>query len=380
MIESKGKEYSVKVEAQLSMIDAKMRGLLTGLGGAFCLLCTVPADTASGRSCTTLPVNVEDFFSINRSLSETMDDYERLLLPDGTVDTTASYADRKGLTQMPLVSDDSVISVSPLHALLRCFDFVKKLLYYLNAGIFQWTRSQIILGLSYRHLLNAEENIKHEIEQQTGLPLDAADPTGQGGNANKGDLCKRLLVDHRSLLVSFVPDRFKDQYRTLLCRLWTILRVYTSKRKVDVGEFKDFCLKTYDHILHSFDNAENKWINISPTMHALLAHSWELIANNDTRGLGEYSEGGLENNNKFLRFYRRNLARKVNQEANLEDCLTRLWLRSDPRIRKAGPPVPKCKTCSTLGHYTVSCPKKANQQALTPLSEDDYYFELLVLD
>ena len=85
-------------------------------------------------------------------------------------------------------------------------------------------------------------------------------------------------------------------------------------------------------------------------------HSWELINNNDGKGLGEYT-GGLEHNNKFLRLYRRSLSRKTDQASNMEDCLTRLWLRSDPVIRRSGPSSPSCKRCKG-SHYTVSCPEK----------------------
>ena len=260
---------------------------------------------------------------------------------------------------------------------MRCFDFAKTLLYHLHSETYVWTRSQLKLGGAYRHLIKAEEHIRREVKRETALPLDEADPTGQGGNANKGDLCKRLLVDHRELMVSFAPARFQDDYRSLLCRLWVIISVYNSTRNVNIEEFMCFCIKTYELILEGFNNS-SRWINVSPTMHALLAHSWELISNNDGKGLGEYTESGLENNN-YLRFYRSNLARKVNQETNLEDCMTRLWLRSDPGIGHSGPPKPKCSRCSVVGHFTVSCPQKV-QEVATASTLDNYYLSCLFID
>ena len=152
--------------------------------------------------------------------------------------------------------------------------------------IFRWTRSQIILGKCYRFLMNTEEQVKVEVLNKTGLPLDAADPLGQGRNSNKGDLCKRLLVDHREIMVSFVPERFKEYYRTLLCRLWVIIKIFNSKRKVDICKYKEFCIFTYNHILESFNNAVSRWIIISPTLHSLLAHSWELIEKFNKMSLG----------------------------------------------------------------------------------------------
>ena len=34
--------------------------------------------------------------------------------------------------------------------------------------------------------MDIEEEVKTGVLTKTGLPLDAADPTGQGGNSNKG--------------------------------------------------------------------------------------------------------------------------------------------------------------------------------------------------
>ena len=154
-------------------------------------------------------------------------------------------------------------------------------------------------------------------------------------------------------------------------------QIYTSKENVNVQEFKAFCQETYTHILNDFSMNNKKWINITPTVHALLAHSWELISLNNECRLGHFTEGGLENSNKFLRFYRRNMARKVNQEANLEDCITRLWIRSDPLIRDTAPK-PTCTRCKTEGHFTVSCPLKSAKVFDSTQTLDDYFLSLLL--
>ena len=124
------------------------------------------------------------FFQINRTMEETKATYDRLLKVDGTVHRT-NYDDRKGLTQEPLIDDDSVFSISPLHCLMRCFDFVKNLLYFLRAETFQWTQSQAILGSKFQCLKAAKEEVKSKVLKETGEPLDAVDSTGQGGNASK---------------------------------------------------------------------------------------------------------------------------------------------------------------------------------------------------
>ena len=357
------------------MIDAKMRGLLSGLGGAFCLLCTVSKDSACGRSENNLPVDCENFFTINRSEEITTNDYRRLSDDHGAVKRKkGDYDDRKGLTQRPTVSID-LNMVSPLHSLMRSFDFLLTLLYHLRSETFKWTDSAKQLGDSYQRFVNAKEEVKSIVKEKTHIVMDAADPTGKGGNTNKGDVCERLLTTHRSVLVSTVPQRFQADFALLLARLWICVKVYTSKDKIHVVRFKEFCMDTYKLLLSKFAN-ETKWISISPTLHALLAHGWELISVNDGIGLGEYSEGGLEHSNKFLRFYRSHLSRKISQETNLSDCLTRLWLRSDPVIQNEAFK-PLCSKCKLFRHFSVSCPAK-NLVVDSVLSLDEFYLSVLV--
>ena len=50
LIDHNDRKYDVTVSCSLSMIDGKMKSLLSGLGGAFCTLCTVTREEASGMS------------------------------------------------------------------------------------------------------------------------------------------------------------------------------------------------------------------------------------------------------------------------------------------------------------------------------------------
>ena len=70
-----------------------------------------------------------------------------------------------------------------------------------------------------------------------------------------------------------------------------------------------FCNETTIKLVENLNDTNKvKWIKLTPSLHGLLAHSAELICFNEGQGLGNRSEQGIENNNKFLRFYRRNLA------------------------------------------------------------------------
>ena len=75
--------------------------------------------------------------------------------------------------------------------------------------------------------------------------------------------------------------------------------------------------------------------------------------------LKRLSEEGLESNNKRLRTYRITLSRKMSQKANLEDCLTRLWIGSDPAVgAEQAKGCPFWEECKETGHTKQSCAKK----------------------
>ena len=126
------------------------------------------------------------------------------------------------------------------------------------------------LGCAHQFLTAAKVEVKELVKEKTGIVMDAADPAGMGGNTNKGDVCARLLTDYRQVLVEAVPTRFQDEFKELLCRAWIVVKVYTSKDKVHIKQFKAFSMETYKLILLKFNNADSKWISISPTF----IHSW----------------------------------------------------------------------------------------------------------
>ena len=52
------------------------------------------------------------------------------------------------------------------------------------------------------------------------------------------------------------------------------------------------------------------WAAVSPSVHRILAHSWEVLELNKGFGLGDMSEEGLEALNKIIRNRREHGARK----------------------------------------------------------------------
>ena len=115
-------------------------------------------------------------------------------------------------------------------------------------------------------------------------------------------------------------------------RFNVILRIINSRETVKIEKFRSFCIETYVIQLETFP-----WNNVTPTVHRYLAHSADAIFRNSSTGLAQLSEAPLESMHKNMRFFRKNLARKVNLDMNLTDAYSRLWLNSAPQIRKMKP-------------------------------------------
>ena len=165
-----------------------------------------------------------------------------------------------------------------------------------------------------------------------------------------------IVFSGRSTLRSMISSSAKaDTLLNIFDRLTVILRVVNSKsRKVKIQEFKIYCNETYEFILSAYPPPE---IQISPTLHKLLAHSWEVMeSSNCGRGLGNLSEGGLEACNKLLRRYRSRLSRKTSQDDNLRDTIRRLFILGDPELSDVRLKVAeKCQICKVPGHTRGDC-------------------------
>ena len=144
-----------------------------------------------------------------------------------------------------------------------------------------------------------------------------------------------------------------------------------SSQTVDVEKYKEMCTSLYLHLIQAFP-----WISITPSLHKILAHSWEIIEMNEECGLKKLDESGLEGNNKLLRKIRTRLAHKVSQEANLIDCIRRMWTSSDPHVNSVRDETkPLCALCSLRGHSTRYC--RIQNPSEGPETSDDALFKLL---
>ena len=93
----------------------------------------------------------------------------------------------------------------------------------------------------------------------------------------------------------------------------------SSKQKIRVENHK-FYLFLYDSFPEQILRERSEpWISITPSLHKLPGHSWEIIQINEGFGLGSLDESGMEGCNKLLQAVRTRLARKTSQSDNLND-------------------------------------------------------------
>ncbi|KAI6651332.1 Dna-mediated transposase [Oopsacas minuta] len=196
---------------------------------------------------------------------------------------------------------------------------------YCNCGAIQkWSpTSPIILG--------AKKFITSLIEEKLSISIDT--PSVQGGTTTTGNVVRRCFTrsddtvqDFLYWVLTVIPQETHQVVTTIFNNLSAILRLYNSNRKVDTEGLDNVCRETYESILTNFS-----WAHVTPTLHKLLAHAPQIIADhNDGFGLEDLSEEGLESCNKLVRRYRERLSRKFSFEDNVKDVFVRLIFQSDP--------------------------------------------------
>ena len=342
----------IGIQIDISCMDRKAADILQGTGGAYCDLCAV-SDSDCQKEENILNMK------ITRNVNTAQAIYEMLADDNGNiVSSKGDYAVRQGVTNEPILKKN-VLSAQPLHGRMRSFDFYMKLATHLKAGLDPkssnfWSESKSRYDLQF--IKSAKEDIQTYLKNHRGIKLDIPDGVGARGTTTTGNIARRLMNNDKSgsrdHFTECIPPQYKEQFASILSRHAIVLNVLNSKKEIkQIEQLREFSHSIYRDILLWFPKA-----HITPTVHKMLAHSWELISMNGGRGLGIYAEEGLEGCNKYLRRFRVSLSRKCGKEENQLDCVRRLWDKSDPVSNKHREDIlPSCKTCNTKGHSTRYC-------------------------
>ena len=247
------------------------------------------------------------------------------------------HVDRVGLSHKPL-SENNILSDSPLHSYTCVFHWFMLLIYHLQSGRLAWSPTSKPMETS--------EKFPKFLFKKTGLLLDQ--PTSQGGTSSTGNIASQCFSNNNEFMTwisSLIPTEFREHVSFIHMNLSVILRIFNSCQEVDAKKLDILCKQTYEEILTAFP-----WASITPSLHKILAHCAELIRDcNDGYGLKEYSEEALEACNKLIRHYRGHLSRKNSFSLNIRDVFVRQLSQSDP-LFSSYRRVLVCKRCGEIGH------------------------------
>ena len=330
----------VKIIIHDTMKDLKFKKVISGLGGADCIICYSKQEDWVNRK------KVTEGFPIKRTAEDTLKIYQTLVDGDGEVPRAAGdFATRKGLTQKPLTTSDQT-SITLTHSYINVTTWFLKLLYRCSIDYKHWVEKSGPLGDPIR---NSRDRVLDNIRENTGLDLDRVSSGGHGGTTTNGPQGRRFFSEEiletiQELLSGKPSEKHRDNVLLLHRQLSTILSVVSSSQKVDLVKFKSLCLEASYNICDNFS-----WTRINHTLHGPLHHGVELITRNDGYGLGSLSEECLESNNKDIRNYLQFLSRKVSPEAQVTDVMNRLLERSDPGILHLSMASQRKKYCTECG-------------------------------
>lgn len=318
----KSVEVHCKCEAAIfSMADGKMVTNLLQLGGAFCTMCT-----KSQEESQTVEV-IEAGFLIDRSVEQISD--LALSLTDcdtgELVKSKGDYEKRQGVCGQPLTQSDLTKNIPVCHSKIRAFDFIIEfLIRYLSHQKWWTPTNKVVYTKEDKEMYKAaREKLKEDLYKAMAINI------GDAGDMVTGRAFQQFSSDEaRHFLSSLVNDDVKQDFNFILLGLCATVKIINSqKRKVNVDNLKKLTTDVYMKLVTTFP-----WVVLSPSVHRILAHSWEVISMNNNYGLGDLSEEGLEALNKFIRQIREGGARKDTTANNFEDTYNHLWDRSRPTL------------------------------------------------
>ena len=307
--------------SKLSMADGKMTTTLLNLGGAYCTMCT-----KDQQECQKVSV-IEGGFLMDRSVESIAQLALSLQHPDtgDIIKKKGDYKQRAGVCGQPITEDDMTKHIPVCHAKIRVFEFTMELVKReLSHQKWYTPTNGVVYTKDEKELYKSSGEVLKE-KMKKGLGINIADP----GDMVTGAAFQSFSSDFaRSLLCSMLDHDKQKVFSEILLGLCTLVKVINSqKRKVDVDRVRALGQQVYLQLVQLFP-----WIVVSPSVHRILAHSWEVILQNDCYGLGSQSEEGLEALNKFILRMRSRGARKDSTLNNFTDTYNHLWDRSRPII------------------------------------------------
>ena len=161
------------------MKHLKFKKVISGQGGADCLLCSFKQETWMDKH------QIEEGFPITTTADLISSLYDQLSTPDGEITKCKDdYDSRRGLTQKPITSSDQW-SICVTHSYINCTEWFIKLLARLNSQYYQWVEKSNCYG---DHIRAGKERVRDIIESETGVRVNQiCGAHGKGGGSTDGN-------------------------------------------------------------------------------------------------------------------------------------------------------------------------------------------------
>ena len=305
----------------MGMIDGKMINNLSGLGGAFCTMCS-----KSQSECQN-PDVIQDGFLIDRDIESIRDLAIALTDPISgeVVRKKGDYRSRQGVCSLPVTDTDVTKNIPVCHSKIRVFEWIVQLEVRYRSHK-KWASSTN--GVKYtkeeKEMYDkCWEEFKEAVYQNLAINI------GNPSDMVTGASFQKFSSDSaRAFFVSLLKEEDAEDFNFILLGLSAAVKVINSqKRRVNTEKLRELSLEVYLRIVERFP-----WAVISPSIHRILAHAHEVIDLNEGFGLGDESEEGLEALNKQIRRIREHGPRKDSTPNNFCDTYNHLWDRSRPTI------------------------------------------------
>lgn len=154
--------------------------------------------------------------------------------------------------------------LSALHAYIRCFECVLHISYRLP--IKKW---QIRGDAAVKKCNDRKKSLQIEFWNKPGLLVDFPRDSGSGsGSSNDGNTAWRAFQHYQIFSKITVVDE------GLIWRLYNILCLINSNYSFYVDKFRSYCDETYSLYVNLY-----YWFYMPVSLHKLLVHSGQIIAN-----------------------------------------------------------------------------------------------------
>ena len=322
ILEFRGEEKVATCEkCNMSMIDGKMVTNLLNCGGSYCTMCN-----KSQEDCQKIET-IRAGFLIERDV-ETIRDLLLSLMDTESgevVKKKGDYNTRHGVCGQPLTKTDLTKNIPVCHSKIQTFEWITDLVVRNQSHKKWWSTTNKVTYTNdeKENYKTKRELVKEQIYQNLAINI------GNPGDMVTGKAFTKFSSDaSRSFYVSLVDENQREDFNFILLGLCATVKVINSqKHRINTDRLRELTQEVYEKIVLCFP-----WAVISPSVHRILAHSWEVIQLNSGFRLGDLSEEGLEALNKLIRAMRARGSRKDSTMNNFSDTFNHLWDRSRPTI------------------------------------------------